>query len=73
MLSSRDGERMLKISNSGSMKSPRLSEITTGRTIALISKEMEVLANLELSRVSLQGGGNYSKRRENLSSMKKER
>jgi hypothetical protein len=39
--SSRDGERMLDNNNSSSMRFLRLSETTTGRTIALIFKETE--------------------------------
>jgi len=35
---SRDGETIQDNNNSGLMKSPRPSETTTGRTIALISK-----------------------------------
>jgi len=66
-LSSRDGERMLLNNNSGSMRSQRLSETTTGRTIALISHQMVDLATLELSQVSTQDGGNYSKRMVNSS------
>jgi hypothetical protein len=41
------------------MKSPRLSETTTGRTTASISKAMEEATTLELLQVSTPDGGNY--------------
>jgi hypothetical protein len=61
-LSSRDGERMLLCNNSGSMRSQRLLEATTGKTIALIFKAMVDQATLELPQVSTQDGGNCSRR-----------
>jgi hypothetical protein len=45
---SRDGERTPDNNNSGSMKSPRLSETTTGRTIASTSRAMVTAATSEL-------------------------
>ena len=56
----RDGETMLETNNSGSMKSPRLLETTTGRTTALISKATEIAIILELFLASTQDGGNCS-------------
>ena len=57
---SRDGETMLETNNSGLMKFPRLSETTTGRTTALISKTMAAVTTSELLLASTQDGGNYS-------------
>jgi hypothetical protein len=68
--SSRDGERIQDNNNSGSMKSPRPSETTTGRTTALISKATEEAITLELL-VSTQDGGNCSRKMENSLSMRK--
>jgi len=73
MLFLRDGERMLDNNNSGSMKSPRLSEIITGRTTALTFKVMVVQATLEQYQASTQDGGNCSRRMENSLSTRKER
>jgi len=58
--SSRDGERTNDNNNSGSMRSPRPSETTTGRTTALISKATVKATTSELSQVSTQDGGNCS-------------
>jgi hypothetical protein len=58
--SSRDGETIKDNNNSGSMKRQRLSETTTGRTIALISKAMVTATTSELSQASTQDGGKCS-------------
>jgi hypothetical protein len=57
---SRDGELIPNNNNGGSMRSPRPLETTTGRTIALISKEMVEAKTSELSQVSIQDGGRCS-------------
>ena len=64
---------MLKINSSGLMKCQRQSETTTGRTIALTSKETEDHPILEQYHPLLQDGGNCSRKMENSLSMKKER
>jgi hypothetical protein len=73
MLFLRDGEIMPGTNNSGSMKSLRQSETTTGKTTASISKEMDHQATLELSLESLQDGGNCSRKTVSSLSMRKER
>jgi len=45
--------------------SPRLSEITTGRTTALISKEMVDQATCEQYQASIQDGGRCLEPKEN--------
>jgi hypothetical protein len=57
---SRDGETIRDNNNSGSMKRPRLSEITTGRTIALTFKAMVTATTSEQSLASTQDGGKCS-------------
>jgi len=57
---SRDGETTRDNNNSGSMRRPRLSETTTGRTTALIFKAMEIATISELSQASAQDGGRCS-------------
>ena len=64
---------MQETNNSGSMKSLRQSEITTGRTTALISKTMETATISEQSPVSTQDGGRCSDIRTAWLSMKEER
>jgi hypothetical protein len=54
---SEDGERTRNNNNSGSMKSQRPSGTTTGRTIALTSKEMVAATTSELSQALPQDGG----------------
>jgi hypothetical protein len=51
---------MLDNNNSGSMKKPRPSETTTGRTTASISKAMVTATTLELPPASTQDGGRCS-------------
>jgi hypothetical protein len=58
--SSRDGERIPDNNNSSSMRSPRLSETTTGRTTALIFKAMVAQTISELHLASTQDGGRCS-------------
>jgi hypothetical protein len=53
---------MPETNNSGSMKSLRLLETTTGRTTASKSKETVDLPTLELYHLSHQDGGNCSER-----------
>jgi hypothetical protein len=53
-----DGERMQKDNSSSSMKRPRPSETTNGRTTVLTFKAMEDHPTLEQALVSLQDGGN---------------
>jgi hypothetical protein len=60
---SRDGERILDNNNSSSMKSLRQLEITTGRTIALISKAMVIVTTSEQPQASTQDGGRCSESR----------
>jgi hypothetical protein len=57
---------MLETNNSGSMKSPRPLETTTGRITALKSKVTAEAATLELTLALVQDGGNCSRRMENL-------
>jgi hypothetical protein len=64
MLFLRDGERTQETNNFGSMRSPRLSETTTGRTTALTFKEMEHQTILEQHQVLPQDGGNCSEKME---------
>jgi hypothetical protein len=64
MLFLRDGERMLKTSNSGLMRRPRPLKITIGRTSALKSKETVDQTILELHDPLPQDGGNCSKKME---------
>jgi hypothetical protein len=59
MSGSRDGERMLKPSNGTSMKSPRLSRITTGNPTHLTFKETEVQPTSDAQPLTLDGG-NFS-------------
>ena len=60
MLSLKDGERMSGNNSSGLMKSPRLSETTTGRTTASKSKVMETATISKQPLASILDGGNCS-------------
>jgi hypothetical protein len=61
----RDGERTKDNNNSSLIIRPRLSETTTGRTIALIFRVMERATISELSLVSPQDGGRCLELKEN--------
>jgi hypothetical protein len=56
----RGTERTRDNNSSSSMKSPRLSETTTGRITALTSKAMETATTLEQPPVSTHDGGRCS-------------
>jgi hypothetical protein len=56
---------MLEINNSGSMKSLRPLETTTGRITALKFKVTAEATTLELTLALVQDGGNCSRRMEN--------
>jgi len=70
---SRDGERMLLNNNSSSMKFQRPSDQRHGPTMPWKSNQTEDLTILELHLVSLQDGGNCSKKKAISSWMKEER
>jgi hypothetical protein len=53
---SRDGERTLLLNNGISMKSPRLSRITTGSHIPLISNLMVAQTTLDAQPLTQDGG-----------------
>jgi hypothetical protein len=69
----RDGERMSDNNNSGSMKSLRQLETTTGRTTASIFQVTVDKTILIQYQASLQDGGNCSTGKMALFRMKKER
>jgi len=70
---SRDGERMLLNNNSSSMKFQRPSDQRHGPIMPWKSNQTEDLTILELHLVSLQDGGNCSKKKAISSWMKEER
>jgi hypothetical protein len=56
MSGSEDGERILLLNSGGSMRFPRQSEITTGRTTPSKSKAMVTPITLELLELTQDGG-----------------